>query len=229
MKNKNYFIFLLLLFFCIYSCATAPQIAEPEKPEEITPPAEIKKSPAPTEEETKSLELFTEVLELVESNDDRKSVLSKIEELYDKIIRLYPDAPLAQESYWKLITIYVDDYSPPDYEKAEVRYREFLEKYPGSFMRGFIEDTLGNSYYNNLEWNRLLKLSAPAYQEYVENGKQPRASMVFMYSEANYNLGNIEEARKGYEIVAKLFPKLIVGINSKKMLQKIEDIDTKSN
>ncbi len=229
--KKNAWLFLLLIGLfsvLIYSCATAPEKIKTEKPiEVITPPAETKGVPAPTEEESKSLELFTEVLELVESTDDRKSILPKIEELYDKIIRQYPEAPLAKESYWKLITIYIEDYSPPDYDRAERKYNEFLEKYPQSFLKGFIEDTLGNSYYKNADWDRLLKLSTPAYQEYIEKGKEPKASSVFMYSEANYNLGNVEEAEKGYRILTKLFPKLIVGIQSKKMIEKIEKDRTK--
>jgi tetratricopeptide (TPR) repeat protein len=221
-KNRLHSLFLVLIIILICSCAGAPKKVEMEKPEGIKPsPVEIKKVPAHTEEETKSLEVFTSVLELIESTDDRKSVLPKIEELYDNIIRQYPEAPLAQESYWKLITIYVDDYSPPAYDKAEMKYNEFLKKYPQSHIKGFIEDTLANSYYKNSDWNGLLQLTTPAYQEYLEKGQQPRASMVFMYAEANYNLGNLEEARKVYKIVSELFPKLMVGINSKKMLEKI--------
>jgi len=221
--KKNRWHSLLLVFFVafIYSCAAAPKKSETEKTTEITPPAEIKKAPVPTAEETKSLELFTSILDLVESTEDRKSVLPKIEELYENIIRQYPEAPLAQESYWKLITIYVEDYSPPAYDKAEIKYNEFLKKYPQSYIKGFIDDTLSNSYYKNADWNGLLKLTSPVYREYLEKGKQPRASLMFMYSEANYNLGNIVEAAEGYKIVSELFPKLMVGIKSKQMLEKI--------
>lgn len=216
MKNKLWYSFLLVFFVVIiYSCAAAPKKAETEKA------AETKKPPTPTAEETKSLEVFTSVLELIESTDDRKTVLPQIEELYENIIRDYPEAPLAQESYWKLITIYVEDYSPPAYDKAEIKYNEFQSKYPQSYIKGFIDDTLSNSYYKNSDWDGLLKLTSPVFQEYIEKGKQPRASMMFMYSEANYNLGNIEEAGKGYKIVSDLFPKLIVGIKSKQMLEKI--------
>lgn len=223
MRKINWHSFTLVVIIAlIYSCAAPPKKAETGKNEEITtPPAGTKTGLAPTAEETKSLELFTSVLELAESTDDRKSVLPKIEELYEKIIRDYPQTPLAQESYWKLITIYVEDYSPPAYDRAEMKYNEFIEKYPQSYIKGFIDDTLSNSYYKNADWNGLFKFTSPAYQEYLEKGKQPRASMMFMYSEANYNLGNIEEAAKGYKIVSELFPKLIVGIKSKQMLGKI--------
>jgi TolA-binding protein len=42
-----------------------------------------------------------------------------------------------------------------------------------------------------------------------------------MYSEANYNLGNMAEAEKGYEIVAGKFPKLHEAKKSKARLEKI--------
>jgi tetratricopeptide (TPR) repeat protein len=224
-KNALHIVCSVLTVIFVYSCATKPKRVETEKLREIPPvTGEADKVPAPKKDETKSLELFSEVLELVESTADRKSVLPKIEELYNEIIEQYPDAPLAQESYWKLITIYVQDYSPPAYDRAKTRYEEFKNKYPQSFLQGFIEDTLGNSYYKNGEWDSLLELTMPSYREYVEKGKEPRASMMFMYSEAKYNMGFIEEAEEGYAIVAKLFPKLIVGIRSKKMLSIIEKI-----
>jgi len=224
-KNAIHIVSSVLTVILMYSCAAAPQRVESEKMGEVPPaPEEADKVPASKKDETKSLELFSEVLELVESTADRKSVLPRIEELYDKIIREYPDTPLAQESYWKLITIYVQDYSPPAYERAKTKYKEFKNKYPQSFLQGFIEDTLGNSYYKNGEWDRLLDLTMPGYREYIEKGKEPRASMMFMYSEAKYNTGFIEEAEEGYSIVAKLFPKLIVGIKSKKMIAIIEKI-----
>jgi len=208
----------------MYSCAATPDkgAGKVEPLETEQPTGEARKGPAHTEDEEKSLEVFAEILALVESTDDRKSVLPKIEALYEKIIREYPDAPLAQESYFKLITIYLEDYSPPEYDRAEMLYGEFLEKYPNSFFKGFIEDTLGSSYYKNGDWDRLLKFTSPAYQEYRNRGTQPRASMLFMYSEANYRLGNMKKAEEGYQIVTELYPKLIVGIKSKKMLEKME-------
>ena len=236
MNKINIYFFYILLFITLLlaSCATVPKtITMPEekakeeeekaKEKEVKPPVETKRIVVHTEEETKSLDLFTQILDLLESTEDRQSVLQQMEELYEEIITEYPNAPLAQESYWKLITIYVENYSPPKYGEAESRYHEFLEKYPKSFFKGFIEDTLGNSYYKHAEWDKLLKLSTPTYQEYVEKGKQPMASLLFMYAEANNNLGNFIEAEKGYKIVIEMFPKLIVGIKSKVMLKKLKN------
>ncbi len=223
MKKFNFCHFLLLFLSCILlsACATVPKTTETERLKKIEPSEETKKEYIPTEQETKSLELFTEILELIESSEDRQSVLLQVEELYDRIIREYPETPLAKESYWKLITIYLEDYSPPAFEKAEARYYEFLEKHPQSILRHTVDDTIGKGYYKNAEWERLLKLCLPSFKEYIEKGKHPSASMMFMYSEANYNLGNLTEAEKGYEIVAELFPKLNLGIKSKTRLEEI--------
>lgn len=216
------FSMLFLVSVLLASCATPKKPIEIKKSEEVKPAAESKKPYAPTVQETKSLDLFTEILDVIETSKDRKSALPKIEELYSRIIREYPEAPLAQESYWKLITIYVKDYSPPDYEKAEARYKEFVEKYPQSILKGLVQDTIGKSYHKYAQWDRLLELCAPTYKEYIENGKQPRASLLFMYAEANYNLGNIPEAEKSYKIVVDLFPKVREGLKSRAMLEKIE-------
>jgi hypothetical protein len=80
----------------VYSCVSAPKKADTIKPVKVTSPhGETREIPAPKEEEIKSLELFMEILELVESAEDRKSVLPEIEGRYEKIIREYPEAPLA--------------------------------------------------------------------------------------------------------------------------------------
>jgi len=222
-KNHRYILFLTLMpavFF--FSCATSPKPAVMEKPETVIEKENGKKVIGRTEEEIKSLELFTEILDLTESTDDRQSVLPRAEALYDKIIREYPGTPLAQESYWRLVTMYVRDYSPPDYEKADKRYREFLEKYPHSVMKGFIDDTLGNSYYKHAEWNRLLKLTAPVFREYTDKKTPPRAPLLFMYAEANYNLGDLVEAERAYRMAVDLFPETTAGVKSRTMLEKIK-------
>jgi tetratricopeptide (TPR) repeat protein len=214
---KRYCINGVLAFsvaFFLFACSTAQKTAgtEQEGAQNIT---------HPTAEETKSLNVFSEVLELIESSGDRKSVLPQVENLYMKIIKEHHDAPLAQESYWRLIAIYVDDYSPPAYEKAEPLYREFLKEYPGSPFRGFIEETLGKSYYKNAQWEKLLDVSAPAFKGYTEEGKRPKPSLMFMYAEANFNLGSFAEAEKDYRIFLEAFPKVIESMKAKKRLEEI--------
>lgn len=220
--TDRFFSLLLLISVVFYGCATAPQTSKREKPEEGKPPEKSKAAVVHTEQEVQSLNVFGQILDLIQSTDERQSVLPQVETLYEKIIRDYPDAPLAQESYWKLITIYINDYSPPAYERAEARYEEFMDKYPQSALKSLVQDTIGKSYHKNAEWDRLLRLSAPEFRDYTEKGKQPRASLFYLYSEAQYNLGNLEEAERGYRVVAESFPNLIVGKKSKSMLDKMK-------
>lgn len=211
---KEIILCILISLLILMGCALTQKTIDKEK-------AERPIQSVHTDQETQSSEVFNQILDLIQSSEDRQAVLPQIEELYAKIIKEYPEAPLAQESYWKLITIYVEDYSPPAYEKADNLYHEFMEKYPHSILRSFVDDTIGKSYYKHAQWDRLLKLCTPAYQEYTEKGKIPRASLIFMFSEANYNLGNLDEAVKGYKITADLFPKLTEGSRAKIMLEKI--------
>lgn len=204
------------------SCSTPPRTAERTSPHAeagASERADIAQNA--TEEEKKSLELFMEILDIVQSSDDRQKILPDVIGRYEKIISEYPDAPLAQESYWKLITIYLDDYSPPDYDEAERLHRQFIVNYPDSFFKGIIEDTLAKSYYKNEEWNRLLSLTAPVYEEYQVSKKQPRGAFLFLYGEAQFNLGNREDAEKAYRAVVDVYPGTTMGMKSKDMLEEL--------
>lgn len=203
------------------ACATVPKETQQVLPKESTLPDRIQEDHIHPEEEIKSLDLFTEILAITRSTRDRQSVLPKIEVLYMQIIRNYPETPLAQESHWKLINIYTNEYSPPDFDKAEMLYHDFLKKYHDSPLKGVIENTLGRSYVKHAEWGRLLTLCTPSYRGYVEEKITPKASLMFMYAEANYNLGNTEQAEKAYAIVSDLFPELRVGKKSKSMIKVI--------
>jgi tetratricopeptide (TPR) repeat protein len=223
MNRLRFYLFsIIFLYVVLFSVpASALQNSESQKSENPQTVTEKKRAYTPTMQERESLKVFNEILDVIESTSDRKSILPKIEELYGKIIREYPEAPLAQESYWKLLTLYVEEYSPPAYEKAETLYNDFLISHPKSILKGFMVETLGKSYYKNDRWDQLLEISAPVFREYIEQEKKTPASILFMYSEANYNLGNMAEAEKGYEIVAGKFPKLHEAIKSKARLEKI--------
>lgn len=189
-----------------------------------TKEAETEKTSAPKEVELKSLDRFVEILDLVDKSPDRKAVLPDLEKAYIGIINEYPDTPLAQESYWRLIMIYMNDHFPPDYEKAEYRYNEFLNKYPRSPLKNFVEEALGNKYYKDALWKKLLWVSTPAFNKYIDQGKSSTPSLMFMYAEANFNLGNFAEAEKGYRGVMELFPRLN---ESKKSRARLDEIGGK--
>ena len=223
MDKTRIYIFLLIFLFAVQVSlpAYAFQGSETGKSDKGKAATQKRQARVPTKQERGSLEVFTELLDVIESTSDRKSILPKIEELYMKIITQYPEAPLAQESYWKLLTVYVEEYSPPAYDKAETLYNKFLAGHPESVLKKFLVETLGKSYYRNAMCDKLLGISAPVFKEYTETQKKTPASILFMYSEANYKLGNIAEAEKGYEIVSEKFPRLVEGKKSKSMLEKI--------
>ncbi len=222
MKNIFLCFFTIMFPVLMFGCATTPTAPAPPKAEEIKPVEETKKEVPPTrQKENKSLNIFAEILDLVESTDDRQSILPEVEELYERLINEYPGVPLAQESYWKLIELNLKDYDPPRIERAYLLHKEFVGKYPESILRAIIEDTLGKGLYRNAEWNKLLELCTPNYKQYIETDKHPRASLMFMYGEANFYLDNIVEAKKAYEIAAELFPKLREGQKAKAMLETL--------
>ncbi len=193
----------------------------------MTAPVEKTVMLTPAEQDTKALEAFENILSLSQATEDRKTVLPQMEKIYAEIINKYPDASLAQESYWRLIAIYADDYSPADYTRAENLYYEFIGKYPNSPLKSIAEETLGTSYYKDEKWDKLLSICKPAVQEYFNNKTRPRPALIFMFSEANFNLGNYSEALKGYKIVIDLFPRLNESIKSKARLQVLEKLEKK--
>lgn len=220
----------------LVSCATAPkeqaipQIEE-QAPEEKQVPA-VEKQPftvattrgyTPTESEVKSLEVFNEIYRLVKKSRKKETVLPEIEKLYLKIIREYPDAPLAKESYWRLAELYIYDYSPPEFQKAEALLQELSENYPRSSYRGRIKEVIGRAYYRSSDWDNLLRLCTPEVDTFRETGQKPRPSLMYMYSEANYHLGYLEEAIEGYMLLVKFYSRTNEGRKASIKLKEIQE------
>ncbi|MBI4698948.1 MAG: hypothetical protein HY758_08605 [Nitrospirae bacterium] len=111
--------------------------------------ASYSKSLPPEEQEQKALETFNSILSLSGSTDERDAVVKKREEKYSEIIYLYPKASVVEESYWRLIMIYLEDHYPRDYIKAETLFREFRGKHPDSPLENLIAESLAGSYYQD--------------------------------------------------------------------------------
>ncbi len=190
----------MLLLSLIYSCAAAPR--------KDSAPVKTEREMYLDEQKKKSIEVFTEILKVTSSATERKEVLPKVEKMYKKIIAEYPETGLAHESYWRLITIYAEDYSPPEYEKIEQLYSEFLLKYPRSHMRQSIENTMAKSYFDNGKWEKLLALTKPFIDNYKEKETMANPYTMFYYAEANYYLKNFDEARRIYIIIEEKFPNI---------------------
>jgi hypothetical protein len=52
-----------------------------------------------------------------------------------------------------------------------------------------------------------LRVSTPAYREYVEKGTPRLPLLIFGYAESNFWLGNYEESVKAFEVVIENFPR----------------------
>lgn len=103
-------------------------------------------------------------------------------------------------------------------------YSKFTIRYPKSILRGIVEETIAKKYNKYAEWNRLLNFTAPIIDRYAVNSGKEGPAMIFLYAEANYFLGNIKDAEKGYKLVMKLFPD---GMESPRAKTRLEEIGEK--
>jgi TolA-binding protein len=219
MKMTHICIIVVMLLLSVFS--VVPIATSSEKKEEATPSEKKREEPVTADSEAKAYELFNKILILTET-PDINAVFPQMEALYLEIIRGYPDTALAQESCWRLISLYVDKNNPPQYEKAEAIYTEFLKRYPGSVIKNLIDDTLSRSYYKNEKWNEILKLYSSVVDVYKEKGKLSNPNPMFMYAEAKFNLGDLTEAEKAYKIIIELFPTSSRAATSKTRLEDIK-------
>ncbi len=201
---------LILLTVLVFACA--PQV----KREETVKPIPLSRE----EQEKKALEAFNKILELTETGS-REEILPRLENAYIDIIKLYPEAPLAQESYWRLIVIYTRDYAPPKVEEAEAAYKNFINSYPDSPFKKEIEDTMVRFYYTQKLWDKLLNIEIPYIKEYIKTGELRTPAHLFYYSEAKYGLGDYKEAEKGFRTIITLFPTSSEASVAKKRLEEI--------
>ncbi len=196
--NKLYAFMVFLIAMVVFSaCATAPK----EKAREP-----IKKAIPVEEQRTLAMKKFNDILLLSRSTRDKKVLLPKMEQQYLELVNDYPDAPIAQESYFKLIEIYVNKQVPPQYDKAEKLYIQYASLYPESPFKNLVDRTLGVRYYKDKEWGRLLRMTTPVFDSYVKKGKRPPPFMIFSYAESNFQLRRFDEAEKGFNILLEKFP-----------------------
>ena len=95
-------------------------------------------------------------------------------------------------------------------------------------IRFLIEDTLSKSYYKEEKWKKLLKLNLPAVEDYYKTGKLSNPAPLFMYAEAQYNLGDIGAAEKAYRSLVDSFPKSRMTSTSQERLEEIKKKSAKN-
>jgi len=157
------------------------------------------------EQAKKALEIFNRILDVSQSEDRSKAVNTMVE-MYMQIISDYPDAPLAQESYWRIIELYLRDFDPPRVKDSVDLYKVFISKYENSPIHNAIESTIEQYFYKNQMWKDLLSFVSPRVEHFVNTGEIKSPTFMFLHAEAKMNLGDKEEARKAYRIVVRYFP-----------------------
>lgn len=168
-------------------------------------------APSPTvamtlqEQNSLAMKKFSDMLEITK-NARRQDVLVPLMDGYREIINKYPDSSLAQESYYRLMLMNLQDFDPPRETEAEKIYREYFAKYPKPRLGMTVNGELARYYYQNGKWEKLASFTTPFMREYVKSGKYGDTVFLFLYTEAKYHLGDYKEARKGYLTIKRLFP-----------------------
>ncbi len=206
---KIYFFYIsAFMVFVLFSCAAPPK----EKSRQLRPALSVE------EQKARAMQKFNDVLTVSQSSKDKSVVHPKMEKLYKELISDYPDAPIAQESYWKLMEMYVEKQFPAKYDKAEETYYRFVGDYPQSLLKPMVDRMLSLRYFKDKQWDRLLKLSTPVYRSYVDEGKRTSPFLIFSYAESSFWLGNYVEAEKGFIVVVINFPEFSMMKQSKARL-----------
>jgi hypothetical protein len=188
----------MLMVLLAFSCA--PKIKEP-----LPSPEPPGKKLSANEQNTLAMLEYEEILEKI-TGRGKHNMLPELEESYRDVISRYPEAYLAQESYWRLVEMNLINYNPPRLDKAEQIRNEFLAKYPNSRMTRIIDDSLVRFYHRKKYWKRLLNICSYYARKYMETKKLESPLFMFYYAEAKLNLKDFVEAEKAYRIVTRLFP-----------------------
>ncbi|MBI5635224.1 MAG: hypothetical protein HZA15_17295 [Nitrospirae bacterium] len=211
---KKFLIVILLLLVSLLSAGPSPAALNQEEKKAAD---EL----SAEEQNKRALESFQTILELSESGD-RQTVLPKLEAAYYHLISSYPKAQLTQEVYWRLIQIYMNEYRPPAFEKAEGLRSEFYKKYPDSRLGDLIDRALADGYFKNSKWEKIVALFVPSIKQSIATGKFTRVYDIYMFTEAKFRLNDLVEAEKGYKIIIANFPDSREGKMAKKRLEEIE-------
>ncbi len=195
-----------------------------QRPSKVPGPARL----TPEQQKAEALNLFKKVLEVAETKGDSPDGLQERVQLLKEMARRYPDAPLSQEAYWHIINIYLNKYYPPRIEEAERTYQEFLRLYPVSPMKNAIESTLNLFYFQHKMWDKLVQLHRERIKHFIATGTIDSPFYFYMYSLAKMNLGQLDEAEKGFKWIILKYPNTQAAKDSKRQLKKLQKMKNKT-
>ncbi|RME64769.1 MAG: outer membrane protein assembly factor BamD [Nitrospirae bacterium] len=213
---KRAFLLIGLVVFVFSGCATVE-----EKPSEAPKPSVQK-------QQKEAMNLFQKILEVSEQKGPTPEALEEKIALLRQMPERYPDAPLSQEAYWHIINIYLNQFYPPKVEEAEKTYREFLKKYPRSPLKNAIESTFNLFYFQHKMWDKLERMHRARVKKFIETGRIDSPFYFYMYSLAKMNLGELEEAEKGFKWIILKYPTTQAAKDAKRQLKNIEKLRKKT-
>jgi TolA-binding protein len=193
--------------------------------QKVPPPAERK--PTVQEQKEASLNLFKKVLKVAEEKGDTPEGLEERIALLKEMAQKYPEAPLSQEAYWHIINIYLNKFYPPKVKEAEQAYRQFLQLFPDSPMKNAIESTFNLFYFQHKMWDKLEKLHRARIKKFIETGRIDSPFYFYMYSLAKMNLGDLDEAEKGFKWIILKYPNTQAAKDAKRQLNNLEKLRNK--
>lgn len=141
-----------------------------------------------------------------------EALVAKKIDLYQRIINRCPDVPLAQECYWHLLDVMMQDVQPPRKEEALRLYADFNRRYPQSKMRSVVSHQLMKGLYQHGQWSDLERIATQYLQttRKRKNGAPSAPLALFWRAEARFSLGEVEAAKKGYGKILQYFPKSLM-------------------
>ena len=123
--------------------------------------------------------------------------LETIERLYLEVIEKAPDTDEAQESHWRLASLYLQAYDAPKYPEARAILEQFLARYPESEGVEVVKPALGFIYEELEDW----PAAAATYGEFVESADgapEVIAEYGYSYAKALQNAGRKDDAAVWY-------------------------------
>ncbi len=212
---KRFILFIGLLAMVFGGCA----------PKEKRPP----QVPQATveEQQKKAMKVFQKVLEISEQKGPTPEALQEKIALLRQMPERYPDAPISQEAYWHIINIYLKQFYPPKVEEAERTYREFLRRYPNSPIKAAIESTFNLFYFQHRMWDKLERMHRHRIKQFIETGRIDSPFYFYMYSLAKMNLGELDEAEKGFKWIILKYPTTQAAKDAKRQLKKLKKLRIK--
>ncbi len=124
--------------------------------------------------------------------------------LHRQVIEECPDTHFAEESYWRLSSLYMGGYDEPDWTKVIETLEAFLQKYPQTKLKSEVHDRLLLAYKETGNNDKLLEISQRELA--VPPGDVPDTrymGIAMDFAEAQAARGNQADAKKMYEKIVQ--------------------------